>query len=138
VTHIIPRVLIRVDFYLGFKVEPQINLYFKEVIEDLKQSGEINTESSFETIRKHSMPADFLFILIDRIMPRDYKFTRRQSLILALHEFSRLFCVSDVKAFNLDSTNTIEEKVPILLKQTEINRIKRIQAPVSINKLWPN
>ena len=137
VTPIIPRVLIRVDFYLGFKVEPQINLYFKEVIEDLKQSGEINTESSFETIRKYSMPADFLFILIDRIMPRDYKFTRRQSLILALHEFSRMFCISDVKALNLDSPNTIEEKVPIILKETEKSRIKRIQAPVSINKLLP-
>ncbi len=38
VTHIIPGVLIRIDFYLGFKVEPKINLYFKEVLEDLTKS----------------------------------------------------------------------------------------------------
>jgi KUP system potassium uptake protein len=41
VTQIIPGVLIRVDFRIGFKVEPKINLYFREVIEDLQNSGEI-------------------------------------------------------------------------------------------------
>ena len=127
VTPIIPGVLIRVDFFLGFKVEPQINLYFKEIIEDLKKSGEINTESSFETIRKRSMPADFLFVLIDRIMPRDYKLARRENLILSLHRISRLFCISDVSAFNLDTTNTIEEKVPIIVKQSDKERIKRVE-----------
>ena len=35
VTQIIPGVLIRVDFHIGFKVEPKINLYFREVLEDM-------------------------------------------------------------------------------------------------------
>ena len=35
VTQIIPGILIRVDFHIGFKVEPKINLYFREVLEDL-------------------------------------------------------------------------------------------------------
>ena len=35
VNQIIPGVLIRVDFHIGFKVEPKINLYFKEVLEDM-------------------------------------------------------------------------------------------------------
>ena len=59
VTHIIPGILIRVDFYLGFKVEPKINLYFKEVLEDLTNSGEIKLESSYDSLRKRSVPPDF-------------------------------------------------------------------------------
>ena len=39
VTQIIPGVLIRVDFHIGFKVEPKINLYFREVLEDLIAIG---------------------------------------------------------------------------------------------------
>ena len=46
VTQIIPGVLIRIDFHIGFKVEPKINLYFREVLEDLIASGEIKLESS--------------------------------------------------------------------------------------------
>jgi KUP system potassium uptake protein len=126
VTHIIPGVLIRVDFHIGFKVEPKINLYFREVIEDLVKSGEIKMESSFDSIRKHSLPADFKFVLIDRVMPRDYELSGLENITLALHGVSRLFCISDVKALQLDSCNTIEESVPITIDQPLERRISRI------------
>ncbi len=69
---IIPGILIRIDFHIGFKVEPKINLYFREVLEDLVKSGEIKLESSYESLKKHDFPGDFKFILIERIMIRDY------------------------------------------------------------------
>lgn len=126
VTQIIPGILIRVDFYLGFKVEPKINIYFKEVLQDLAQSGEINPESSFDSLRKHAFPSDFLYILIDRIMSRDYHLTSNENITLTLHNISRLICISDVKALQLDATNTIEEKVPISIDQPKTERIVRM------------
>ncbi|MCX6326181.1 MAG: KUP/HAK/KT family potassium transporter [Bacteroidia bacterium] len=126
VTQIIPGVLIRVDFHIGFKVEPKINLYFKEVLEDLMASGEIKLESSFVSLRKHSLPADFKYVLIDRIMPRDYELSGIENITLALHSISRLLCISDVKALQLDSANTIEEQVPITIDQPLEKRISRI------------
>jgi KUP system potassium uptake protein len=126
VTHIIPGILIRVDFYLGFKVEPNINLYFKEVLEDLKNSGEIDLESSYDSLKKYSLPADFQYILIDRVMTRDYKLSKNENFTLILHSISRLLCISDIKALQLDPTNTIEEKVPISVNQHNYERITRI------------
>jgi KUP system potassium uptake protein len=126
VTHIIPGILIRVDFYLGFKVEPKINLYFKEVLEDLKNSGEINLESSYDSMKKHSFTADFQFILIDRVMSRDYKLSNLENITLTLHGISRLLCISEVKALHLDSTKTVEEQVPITINQRHYERISRI------------
>ena len=35
VTHIIPNDIIRVEFRLGFRVQPRINLMFRKVVEDL-------------------------------------------------------------------------------------------------------
>ena len=125
VTHIIPGILIRIDFYLGFQVEPKINLYFKEVLEDLSNSGEINLESSYESIRKQSLPADFKFVLIDRVMTRDFKLSNSENITLMLHGISRLFCISDVKALKLDSCNTLEEQVPITINQPLFERINR-------------
>jgi KUP system potassium uptake protein len=126
VTQIIPGVLIRIDFHIGFKIEPKINLYFKEVLEDLIESGEIKLESSFDSLRKHSLPADFKYILIDRIMPRDYKLSNIENITLMLHGLSRLLCISDVKALQLDSANTIEEQVPITIDQPIKKRISRM------------
>ena len=34
-THIIPNDIIRVEFRLGFRVQPRINLLFRKVVEDL-------------------------------------------------------------------------------------------------------
>jgi KUP system potassium uptake protein len=127
ITQIIPGILIRIDFHLGFKVEPKINLYFREVLEDMVQSGQIKLESSFDSLKKHALPADFMYVLIDRVMPRDYKLSSIENLTLSLHSLSRLFCISDVRALELDSSNTIEEKVPITIDQPVDFRIKRIQ-----------
>jgi KUP system potassium uptake protein len=127
VTQIIPGILIRIDFRIGFKVEPKINLYFKEVLEDMTKSGEIKLESSFSSLRKHSLPADFKYILIDRVMPRDYKLSSLENFTLSLHGLSRLLCISDVRALQLDSANTIEEKVPITIDQPIEKRIKRAE-----------
>jgi KUP system potassium uptake protein len=127
VNQIIPGLLIRVDFHIGFKVEPKINLYFREVLEDMMESGEIKLESSFDSLRKHSLPADFKYVLIDRVMPRDYKLSSLENFTLTLHSLSRLLCISDVKALQLDSSNTIEEQVPITIDQPIDLRINRIQ-----------
>ncbi len=127
VTEIIPRVLIRVDFHLGFKVEPKINLYFREILADLIETEQISIDSNYPSLRKHSMPADFKYVLIDRVMPQDYKLSSIENLTLSLHSISRLFCISDIKALQLDSCNTVEEQVPIIISQPEGVRIKRMQ-----------
>jgi KUP system potassium uptake protein len=73
VTEIIPGTLMRIDFHIGFKVEPKINLYFREVIEDLVNNGELKLDSGYETLKKYEVPGDFKFIVIMRIMPRESK-----------------------------------------------------------------
>jgi KUP system potassium uptake protein len=126
VNQIVPGILIRVDFQIGFKVEPKINLYFREVLEDMLAAGEINLESTFASLKKHCMPADFKYILIDRVMPNDYKLTGMESVTMVLHHLSRMLCISDIKALQLDSANTIEEQVPITINQPVKKRIRRI------------
>jgi KUP system potassium uptake protein len=126
VTQIIPGILIRIDFHIGFKVDPKINMYFKEVLEDLEASGEIKLMSSYDSLRKHDLQADFKFILIDRIMLRDYKLSAIENFTLLVHSVSRLLCISDVKALHLDPTITSEEKVPITINQPIEKRISRI------------
>ena len=91
VTQIIPGVLIRVDFNIGYKVEPKINLYFREVLEDMVAEGQIKLESSFPSLRKHSLPADFKYVLIDRVMPRDYKLSNIENFTLTLHGIPGFF-----------------------------------------------
>lgn len=126
VSHIIPGLLIRVDFYIGFKVDPKINLYFREVLEDMVKTGEYSSESSFDSLRKHGFKGDFKFILIDRIMLHDYKLTRTDNFIITLYEFIRKLGITEDKALQLDPTSTIVEQVPIIINKPVTRRIRRI------------
>jgi len=125
VTHIIPGILIRIDFNIGFKVETKINLYFREVLDDLIKSGEITLESSYPSLRGHHLEGDFRFILIDRVLSRDYHLNAIDGFILSLHNLVRRLSISDIKALHLDPTITITEPVPILIDQPVDMRITR-------------
>ena len=126
VNQIIPGTLIRVDFHLGFKMEPRINLYFKEVLKDMVANGEIKLCSSYDSLKKHHFAGDFLFVNLDRIMTQDYKLSPWESMIMGLHAFTRLFSINDVKALGLDSSSVIEEKVPISIERPLNRKIRRV------------
>ncbi|MEI7525383.1 MAG: KUP/HAK/KT family potassium transporter [Mariniphaga sp.] len=129
VHHMIPGVLIKVDFRLGFKIERKINLYFREVIEDLVKSGEISMVSQYDSLKAHNIPADCLYVNLDRILISDYKLPLQQGFIMGLHNFIRKISINDVKALGLDSSNVIEEKVPIVIEQQLKKRIIRVEYP---------
>lgn len=126
VNQIIPGTLIRIDFHLGFKIEPRINLYFKEVLKDMMASGEIKLCSSYESLKKHHFPPDFLFVNLDRIMTQDYRLSPWETMIMGLHAFTRLLSINDVKALGLDSSSVIEEKVPISIERPLNRKIIRV------------
>jgi KUP system potassium uptake protein len=125
VHHIIPGILIKIDFRLGFKIEPRINLYFKEVLEDLVSSGEIVLNSRYKSLSEHKIPGDFVFVNLDRIMSPDYKLTPWETFTMRLHEVTRWLSINDVRALGLDTSNVVEEKVPIAIDQIITQRIQR-------------
>jgi KUP system potassium uptake protein len=126
VTHIIPGVLIRVDFHIGFKMDTKINLYFREILDDLVKAGEIELISGYDSLRKYGLPGDFKFVMIERIILKDTKLTKTENFILSLHKLLQHFGISDVRALQLDTTNTVVEQVPIIINQPVQKRIKAI------------
>ena len=127
VHHIVPGVVIKVEFHLGFKVERRINVYFKQVLEDLEKTHEISMVSHYKSLKRHSIPADFLFVNLDRVLVNDYKLPPLKRFTMGLHNFIRRMGINDVKAYGLDTSNVIEEKIPIVIAREEKKRIKRLQ-----------
>ncbi len=126
VNHLIPGVLVRVDFHIGFKMDTRINLYFREILDDLVKSGEIKLASGYDSLRKHGLPGDFKYVMIERIILSDIKLTRTESFILSLHKVLQHVGISDVRALQLDTTNTVVEQVPIIINQPVQKRIKAV------------
>jgi KUP system potassium uptake protein len=113
VTHLIPGILTRVDFYLGFKVEPKINAMFKHITNEMAMNGEIDLFSGYPSLRKHNILTDFRFIMIDRLNISDLDFKFLERIIINVYLFFVRFSLSDVRALGFDSSSVHIEQMPL-------------------------
>jgi KUP system potassium uptake protein len=113
VKQLIPGILYRIDMHMGFRVKPRINLYFRKVIENLVESGELDLTSSYTSLKKYNIQGEFKFVMIDRIHTYDFEVKFWNRIILSFHELINRISIPETKAFGLDTSNVIEEKVPL-------------------------
>ena len=121
----IQGVVIKVDFKIGFKVIPRINLFFRQVLEDLVESHEFDLVSPYESLKKHGITSDFRFVIIDRIQTYDFDFKPFNQFIMDMYFILKKFGISDEKALGLDTSNVTVEKVPLTLPNIGHARLKR-------------
>ncbi|MEY3376069.1 MAG: hypothetical protein RL463_374 [Bacteroidota bacterium] len=61
---IIPNEVIRVEFRLGFRQQPKINVMFRKVVEDMVANKEVNITSRYESLARNNIAGDFEFIVM--------------------------------------------------------------------------
>jgi len=121
----VPGKIIKVDFRLGFKIEPRINMYFKQVLQEMVENNEIDILSKYDSLRKYNINGDFQFVVIDRLANSDYDFSFKQRMTINLYRFLKNIGISEVKAYGLDTSNVLVEKVPLINESRATRIIKR-------------
>ncbi|MBN1200061.1 MAG: KUP/HAK/KT family potassium transporter [Bacteroidales bacterium] len=113
VTSLIPDLLFKVDFKLGFKVQPRINLFFRQVVDEMVRNHEIDLTSPYNSLRQYKITGDFKFVLIDRIQNYDFDFSPVDQFIMDQYFWLKRLGIADLKFYGLDSSNVVEETVPL-------------------------
>jgi KUP system potassium uptake protein len=126
VTHIIPNDIIRVEFRLGFKVQPRINLMFQKVVEDLVINKEVHVTSRYETLDRHDLVGDFQFIVMEKYLSEDNELPLWERIIMRFYFWLKDISLSEEKAFGLDTSNVVVEKFPLIVSTIKNPRLKRI------------
>ncbi|HEY8388128.1 MAG TPA: KUP/HAK/KT family potassium transporter, partial [Parasegetibacter sp.] len=85
VEHIIPNDIIRVEFRLGFRVEPRINLMFRKVVEDLVKNKEVNITSRYESLEKNNIVGDFQFLVMEKYLSHDNDLPFVERLVMNIY-----------------------------------------------------
>jgi KUP system potassium uptake protein len=126
VTKLVPDIIFRIDFHLGFRINPKINVFFRKVVEEMIKSKEVDIISSFPSLRSHKIQGDFKFVLIDRIHTYDFDLKISEKIIMQLHELINMMSITDSYAFGLDTSVVIDEKVPLHHKNYSPVNLERI------------
>ncbi len=123
---VVPQDVIKVEFRLGFKVEQKINFYFRKVVEELMKNGEVDVTSRYSSLSKQNITGDFRFVVLKRHLSNENDLSLYERLIMDGYFMLDKLSLSEEKAFGLDTSSVIVEKVPMVIapvKDFKFNRV---------------
>jgi KUP system potassium uptake protein len=119
--------IVRVDFRLGFRVAPRINLMFRKVVEDLVKNKEVDITSRYESLNKNNVIGDFKFVVLEKFLSYDNDLPFIEKVILDVYFFLKGLSLTEAKAFGLDSSSVKIEKFPMVLTAPKPIQLKRVE-----------
>ena len=121
--------IIRVDFRLGFRVAPKINLLFRKVVEDLVKNKEVDITSRYESLERNNVVGDFQFIVLEKYLSQDNELAFFEQVVMKLYFWVKELSLSEEKGFGLDPSNVTVEKFPLIVSAIpnfELTRLPEI------------
>jgi len=126
VYELVPGKIIRLDFRIGFKVQPRLNLFFHHVADELQQEKIIDLGSRYDSLNKYHIEGDYKFVLIDRIQNYDFDFRPVKQILMDIYNLLKRLGIHDIKFLGLDSSITTIETVPMFsIKNTNVKLTRK-------------
>jgi KUP system potassium uptake protein len=109
--------VIRVNFRLGFRVQPRVGVMLRKVAEELASCGEI--PPGFRS-------RDFKFVILQRFLSYDNEFSAKEGFILNSYFSILRLARSDSRAYGIDGDQAVIEKVPLVIAPVSKITLRRV------------
>ena len=127
VTQIMKGKLIRVDFKIGFRIDPRINIMFRHVVEELVRNKEVDIVSRYPSLGNRGLTGDFRFVVMEKFLSVDNELPWMQKIIMDMYFLLKRGALPEEKAFGLDTSSVSVEKVPLIVNPVTDLKIHRIE-----------
>ncbi|MEK6780401.1 MAG: KUP/HAK/KT family potassium transporter [Bacteroidota bacterium] len=122
---IIPKKCFFIRIKLGFKSDHRVNLLFNKILHEMADNAEIDLVSHYDSLRKHSMPADFKYIILHSLASVDSEISNLDNLINQGYSFIKAHSLPTEEQYGLELANVAVENVPIMVGPAAKIRVKR-------------
>ena len=127
---LIPNTLYNITMHIGFRIEPRVSLYLRQVVEDLVANKKVDLTSNYPSLRKNGISGDFRFIIIHRVYYPENSVNRQQNLLMNFYALISKIGIDEPKALGLDTSMVMVERVPLIID----HRMDNIRRIVTIEK----
>jgi len=125
VDHIVANDIVKVEFRLGFRVEQKINYYFRRVVEELVLNKEVDVTSRYTSLREQNITGDFKFVVLQRHLSTENELSEFEQWVMDVYFTLDKLSLSEAKAFGLDTSSVLIEKVPLVITPLKEFKLKR-------------
>ncbi|MCT4393828.1 KUP/HAK/KT family potassium transporter [Lacticaseibacillus paracasei] len=123
--------MVNVQLYLGFRMEQQVNVFLRQIVNDMMREGELPTQPQKYTTIPDRQVGDWTFVLLHEELSPQTQIKGFQKAIIQARLRLQHIAVSPAQWFGLEYADTIDETVPLVLGKipiTKLNRLTRFQA----------
>ncbi len=123
---IIPNEVIRIEFRLGFRIEPLVHVMFRHVVEEMVANREVNITSRYESLQRNNVVGDFQFIVMEKFLSRDNELPFFEKLVMQLHFWVKEVSLSEERGFGLEPSSVTVEQFPLIVAPMTHLKLNRI------------
>ena len=106
--------IFRIRLNLGFKCSPRVNVYLRQIVQDLQRRGELPEQDKKYSIYGKSTVGTFKFCIIRKTVNTKTELSALDELVLNAKYSIRQLAGSKVKWYGLDTSSLIVESVPLI------------------------
>ena len=120
--------IFRVNLDLGFKRSPRVNVYLRQIVQDLQKSGELPDQDKKYSIYGPSTVGTFKFCMIRKSVTPKTELSAFDEFILNTKYLIRRMAGSKEQWYGLDTSSLILETVPLITGGgSSVHRIQRVK-----------
>lgn len=113
------------NFHLGFREQPRIDLYFRMAVQEMIANKEIDLSDRRELVYQKSPVGDFKIVIRDSFLSYDNNMPFWTNFIMKSYYNLKYFTVKVEVNFGLDQSSVILEKYPLIITPGEKKSIVR-------------
>lgn len=121
--------VVKVNIRLGFRVQPKVHYFFRSIVDEMVERGELDLKAKPEPYAKYNDEHDFKFVVLEKFLSADNDLSVRDSFITNAYMALKHVSLSDINAWGLEESDTVLEKVPLIVKPSRKITLKRIELP---------
>lgn len=126
VKELVPGHVFRIDFRLGFRIEPKINMFFRQAVENMVGSNEVDIASRYPSLKDVTVSGDFRFVVLEKHLSYENNLSLIDKFVMDIYTQLKKISLSEERSFGLDTSSVTIEKVPMVVSRIKSVPLKRI------------
>lgn len=117
--------VINIQLYLGFKKQTSVNVYLRQIVHDLIEDGTIEAQPQEYTTTPGRNVGDFSFVIVSDVISPLTKLSTYERWMVELRVWLQNLSSNPASWFGLSYTDTVVERIPLILGNQNQVSIKR-------------
>jgi KUP system potassium uptake protein len=112
--------------HIGFRVEPKVDLFFRKIATEMMSKGELGYERTEEKKYDSQDFGDYRFVITNSFLSYDNSLPYWRNFLIKSYYNLKLIGVREDVNFELDPSNVIFERYPLVFERADQLKLERI------------